>query len=242
MNRFVLLLILLVTCTAGADIIQDAIDHPGRPSSDREDDDRRKPAEVMVFSGVAAGDIVIEIGAGRGYTTELTARMVGADGKVYAHRLDPARLLGNRLPNVIPVPAQPSDLGARFEAVDIERGSVDRVLAFFSLHDGYLSDANDMQLIYRTLLDFLKPGGELVVLDNTAPADSELEYAATVHRIDPEFLKNDILKAGFEFVGKSDVLRNPDDDLESSWFEDTPTRAAGYQDRFAFRFRKAKTD
>ena len=242
MNRFILLLTLLLTCTAGADNIQDAIDHPGRPSSDREDDDRRKPAEVMVFSGVAAGDIVIEIGAGRGYTTELAARMVGADGKVYAHRLDPARLLGNRLPNVIPVPAQPSDLGARFEAVNIERGSVDRVLAFFSLHDGYLSDENDMQLIYRTLLDFLKPGGELVVLDNTAPADSEVEFTATVHRIDPEFLKNEILKAGFEFVGDSDVLRNPDDDLESSWFEDSPTRAAGYQHRFAFRFRPPKTD
>ena len=95
MNRFVLLLTLLITSTAGADLIQDAIDHPGRPSSDREDDDRRKPVEAMAFSGVAAGDIVIEIGAGRGYTTELTARMVGAGGKVFAHRLDPARLLGN---------------------------------------------------------------------------------------------------------------------------------------------------
>lgn len=239
MNRFVLLLTLLIASTAGADLIQDAIDHPGRPSSDREDDDRRKPVEAMAFSGVAAGDIVIEIGAGRGYTTELTARMVGAGGKVFAHRLDPARLLGNRLPNVIPVPAQPADLGERFEAVDIERGSVDRVLAFFSLHDGYLSDENDMQLLYRTLLDFLKSDGELVVMDNTAPADSGLEFTATVHRIDPEFLKNDILKAGFEFVGDSDILRNPDDDLESSWFEDTATRAAGYQDRFCFRFRKA---
>ncbi len=73
MNRFVLLLTLLITSTAGADLIQDAIDHPGRPSSDREDDDRRKPVEAMAFSGVATGDIVIEIGAGRGYTTELTA-------------------------------------------------------------------------------------------------------------------------------------------------------------------------
>jgi predicted methyltransferase len=88
----------------------------------------------------------------------------------------------------------------------------------------------------------LKSDGELVVMDNTAPADSRLEFTATVHRIDPEFLKNDILKAGFEFVGDSDVLRNPDDDLESSWFEDTATRAAGYQDRFCFRFRKPEAD
>jgi predicted methyltransferase len=238
MNRIVVLITLLLTGVASADSYQDAVDHPGRPDSDREDDDRRKPAEVMAFAGVSAGDIVIEVGAGRGYTTELAARLVGESGKVYAHSLDPARVIGNRLPNVITVPAQPSDLAARFAAAGVETGSVDRVLAFFSLHDGYLSDTNDMQRAYRTLLDCLKSGGELVVLDNSAAAGSELTYTADLHRIDEAFLKADILKAGFEFVSESALLRNPDDDLQSSWFEDTPSRAAGYQDRFAFRFRK----
>lgn len=238
MNRIALLITLLYAGTAGAQSFQEVIDDPGRPNSDREDDDRRRPAEVMAFSGVGAGNIVLEIGAGRGYTTELASRLVGPDGRVYAHRLDPARVIGNRLPNVITLPNEPADPGERFAAAGLQHGSIDRVLAFFSLHDGYNSEENDSQLWYRTLLEYLKPGGEFVVLDNTAPEGSGLEYTPTVHRIDPIFLKNEILKAGFEFVVETDVLRNPDDDLESSWFEDIPTRASGYQDRFAFRFRK----
>jgi predicted methyltransferase len=114
---------------------------------------------------------------------------------------------------------------------------VDTVLAFFSLHDGYGNPDNDMQLIYRTIGDYLKPGGEFFVLDNSATAGSGLDALPTLHRIDQEFLKRDIIKAGFQSAGDSDVLRNPVDDLESSWFEDTDIREAGYQDRFAFRFR-----
>jgi predicted methyltransferase len=136
------------------------------------------------------------------------------------------------------VPDEPGDFADRLAAAGATKGGVDMVLAFFSLHDGYGNPDNDMQLIYRTIGDYLKPGGEFIVLDNSATAGSGLDSVPTLHRIDEEFLKSDIIKAGFQFAGESDVLRNPDDDLESSWFEDTDARKAGYQDRFAFRFRK----
>jgi len=238
MKRIALLITLFLAGAASADIYQDAVDSLSRPGSDREDDDRRKPIEVMAFAGVAVGDVIIEIGAGRGYTTELAARIVGENGKVYAHRLDPARVIGNRLPNVIMLPKEPADLGSLFASAGLERGSIDRILAFFSLHDSYLAENADAQQWYRALYDFLRSGGELIVLDNTATPGTGLADTPDLHRIDEEFLKNDILKGGFEFVSQSDVLRNPDDDLKSSWFEDTDTRLAGYQDRFALKFRK----
>ena len=238
MRHIILLCALLCSGLAVAQDYQAAVDHPQRPASDREDDERRKPVDVMRFAGVRSGDVVLEIGAGRGYTTELTSRLIGDDGTLYAHGLDPARLIGNRLPNVVPVAPEPKNPAERFAATGIEPESVDRVLAFFSLHDGYLDSTADIQGWYRAIFACLKPGGELVVLDNTAVADSGITYASDLHRIDPEFLKQEIIRGGFEFEAESHVLRNPDDDLMSSWFEDIDGRPAGYQDRFAYRFRK----
>jgi len=237
--RIASLITVLFALAANADTIQQAIDDPGRPNSDREDDDRRHPVEIMTFAGVTTGEVILEIGAGQGYTTELASRMVGPDGKVVAHMISPDRLLGNRLPNVVAVPAGPGDLADRLAATGLKVGSVDRILAFFSLHDGYGNPENDMQAIYKTLRRFLKPDGVFVVLDNSATPGSELASVPTLHRIDEAYLREEILKAGFELVDETDVLRNPDDDLESSWFKDTETRKAGYQDRFALRFRKA---
>jgi predicted methyltransferase len=236
-HRFALLTAILVGGAANAGTIQEAIDHPGRPNSDREEDDRRHPVEIMTFAGVTAGELILEIGAGRGYTTELAARMVGAGGKVVAYGISPDRLIGNRLPNVQVVPSEPEDFEGRLAAAGLKPGSLDRILAFFSLHDGY-EQPDKLAEVYRSLHKYLKPNGVFVVLDNAATPGSKLESVPTLHRIDEEYLKNDILNAGFKLDGETDVLRNPDDDLESSWFEDTETRKAGYQDRFALRFRK----
>lgn len=238
MHRFAALTTILLAGAAYAGTAQEAVDHPGRPNSDREDDDRRHPVEVMTFAGVTSGEIILEIGAGRGYTTELASRMVGPGGKVLAYGISPDRLIGNRLPNVVVVPREPEDFEDRLTAAGLTPGSVDRILAFFSLHDGYEGPDDKLQEEYRTLHKFLKPNGVFVVLDNAATPGSGLASVPTLHRIDEEYLRNDILSAGFKLEAESDVLRNPDDDLESSWFEDTETRKAGYQDRFALRFRK----
>jgi len=233
-----MLLALFLASTAGAQSIQDILNDPGRPGSDRENDDRRKPVEVMEFSGVAAGDIVLEIGAGGGYTTEIVSRLVGENGKVHADRLDPARVIGNRLPNVVVLPGEPEDPAARLKAAGLEPGSIDRVLAFFSLHDGYGAEGATPQDWYRAVFDGLRSGGEFIVMDNSAPEGTGLKHTAELHRIAPDFLRDDILKAGFEFVSESTVLRNPDDDLGTLFWEATDKREPGYQDRFAFKFRK----
>lgn len=239
-QRFALLTTLFLAGHCNAATIQQAINDPGRPNSDREDDDRRHPVEIMTFAGVRSGEVVLEYGAGQGYTTELAARMVGPGGKVYAHRVSPDRLLGNRLPNVVAVSGGPGDLSDSLTAAGLSLGSLDRVLAFFSFHDDYEDPNNDMPALYSTVYKFLKPDGVLVVLDNSATPGSGLASVPTLHRIDEGYLRNDILKAGFVLAGENDSLRNPDDDLESNWFKDTDTRKAGYQDRFALLFRKAK--
>jgi len=54
-----------------------------RSEADRALDAGRKPAELLTFSGVAPGMRVADLAAGRGYTTELLARVVGDSGAVY---------------------------------------------------------------------------------------------------------------------------------------------------------------
>ncbi|HVC44091.1 MAG TPA: hypothetical protein VND20_04685, partial [Candidatus Binataceae bacterium] len=61
-----------------------AVSAPARPAKDRAMDGSRQPAQVMAFFGVKPGMQVADLWAGGGYTTELLARIVGPDGKVYS--------------------------------------------------------------------------------------------------------------------------------------------------------------
>src|SRR5205085_3459863 len=57
---------------------------PDRTDSDRSIDQRRNPEKLLEFYGVRPGMRVMDLSAGRGYNTELLARAVGPDGRVYA--------------------------------------------------------------------------------------------------------------------------------------------------------------
>ena len=63
----------------------------------------------------------------------------------------------------------------------------------------------------RAVYKALKPGGIFLVLDHVAPAGSGFSDTSTLHRIDPEAAKKEIMSAGFQFVGESNVLHNPND-------------------------------
>src|ERR1700742_1715075 len=63
--------------------IRAALDATDRAPDDRALDAGRKPDQMLAFFGIAPGMKVAEIGAGGGYTSELLARVVGPNGKVY---------------------------------------------------------------------------------------------------------------------------------------------------------------
>src|ERR1700681_4597607 len=56
---------------------------PDRSDADREADKRRDPLPLLKFAGPAPGMKVLDMGAGGGYSTELMARAVAPNGKVY---------------------------------------------------------------------------------------------------------------------------------------------------------------
>jgi len=73
--------------------IAQIITSPDRSAADRAYDRRRKPQEMLVFIGIRPGIVAFDLSAAGGYTTELLARSLGPEGKVYGQSRprDPSR-------------------------------------------------------------------------------------------------------------------------------------------------------
>jgi predicted methyltransferase len=56
---------------------------PDRTAADRQNDIRRKPVDLVAFMGLRAGMTALDVSAGGGYTSELLARALGPQGRVY---------------------------------------------------------------------------------------------------------------------------------------------------------------
>lgn len=93
----------------------------------------------------------------------------------------------------------------------------------------------DPAVLNKAVFAALKPGGLYIVIDHVAEAGSGMRDTDTLHRIDPAIVKKQVLGAGFQFVGESDVLRNPADDHKLIVFN---PKIRGHTDQFAYKFRK----
>lgn len=82
------------------------------------------------------------------------------------------------------------------------------------------------------LLAALKPGGILMIEDYAAKAGSGARDAVALHRIDSEQVKREMVAAGFELVGESNVLHNPEDRHR------TNAHLIERADRFLLKFRR----
>ncbi len=93
----------------------------------------------------------------------------------------------------------------------------------------------DGPALLAELYQAMKPGAVLGIVDHYAEAGSPRETGGTLHRIDPEIVVTDLTKAGFILDGKSELLRNMEDDYAKNMADPT---VRGKTDRFVFRFRK----
>jgi predicted methyltransferase len=223
---------------------QAALAAPSRLAADREQDTRRKPAELLAFFGVQRGSSALDLFAGRGYYSELLALVVGPTGRVVSHnnsaylnglKDEHAQRFGDqRLPNVERLAAEGNEL-------ELEPESFDFVLLSNVYHDVYYVDAAngwpaiDGSRLLAEIFASMKPGATLGLTDHAAAPGSPAETGGTLHRIDPELVKRDFAAAGFVLDAESDVLRNPGDDLTKGVFDPA---VRGQTDRFVMRFRK----
>lgn len=222
--------------------IQRAIDAPDRLEDDRKLDAGRKPAAFLAFAGVAPGLRVAELGAGRGYTTELLARIVGPTGTVFAQN---AKVILDRIG-----PQPWADRLARSvnravirvdrdfdDPLPPEAQHLDVVLLNLFYHDTVWLKT-DRARMNRAIYESLKPGGRLIVADSSAKPGTGAADAERLHRIDEELVRKEIMAAGFALESESDLFRNPDDPRDWNASPRAAGDRRGTSDRFLLKFVK----
>ncbi len=81
----------------------------------------------------------------------------------------------------------------------------------------------------------LRKGGVFLVVDHAAAAGSGMRDTDTLHRIDPETVRQQVTAAGFRYAGSSDVLRSSTDDMTKTVFDKA---VRGHTDQFVLKFVK----
>jgi predicted methyltransferase len=214
----------------------------GRPAADIARDADRKPAEMVRFAGIKPGQTVVDMLPGGGYFTRVFSTAVGPKGKVIAliptsqaerrpEAVTGMKSLagepGNGNITVLVAPltniAPPNSANAVFTAQN-----------YHDLHNPSLP-ADTLAGVNKAVFAALKPGGVYIVIDHAAVKGSGLRDVNTLHRIDPAFVKAEVLKAGFTFDGESKALANPADDHKLGVFD---ASLRGHTDQFVLRFRK----
>jgi predicted methyltransferase len=201
--------------------IAEIISSPDRSVADRGNDAQRKPDQMLTFIGVRSGMVALDLSAGGGYTTELLSRAVGPTGRVYGQsaprgpsspsRLTSPQALAERaknplVANIIPVVRQFEDPVPQ----EVAAGGLDLVTLIFNYHDlGHMGvDRNRMN---RAVFAALKSGGLYVIADHSGRLGTGISEAATLHRIEEDFLRKEVEDAGFKLVGQGNFWRNPSD-------------------------------
>jgi predicted methyltransferase len=225
-------------------IVTAAVADSRRPAAQVELDSARKPAQLLAFAELRAGDRVADFMPGNGYFTRIMSGVVGAKGHVYAFL--PTEQLANCAPSEVagakalerdPGYANVSVLSAA--TANFTLASLDVIWTaqnYHDLHDSFMGPAN-VAALNRAFFKALKPGGIYLVIDHIAESGSGLRDTESLHRIDPLRLRQEIEAAGFRLDAQSDLLRHPQDDHTLSVFDG---RVRGQTDQVVYRFRKPK--
>lgn len=222
-------------------------------------DPARHPAEELAFFGIKPNMTVVEIWPSGGYWTEILAPYLHDHGTYYAAVFPPA-------PS-----GEAGTVGKAFQAkIDADKasygnvklsqfgkdqydiappGSADLIVTFRNLHNwmdmGFADEA--LAAFYKTL----KPGGVLGIEDHRAATDQPQDPAAKSGYVRQDYTIQLAEKAGFKFVGASEVNANPKDPKDGPVWRLPPTfmmkdkdrdkfAAIGEADNYVLKFQKPK--
>lgn len=235
-----------VGATAAPSDVAAGVSAPGRTSDNVKLDEGRKPVEVLGFFGLRKGMRVIDMFGANKYWAEIMAPVVGPRGKVVVWQ--PTQFLNDDRRKTFAAFAKlrknVSLISSPFEAPALGTNAYDFMIMNLDYHDVYLENAErkivrmDPDAWLKTIYAAMKPGATVGIIDHVAlPNGDTRATVKALHRIDPEVVKADFQRAGFELVGIRNFLRNPADDHSLLVFD---PKIRGKTDRFVYRFRKPR--
>jgi len=199
----------------------------------------RHPVETLEFFGIKQGDTVVEALPGEGWYSRILLPYLGAEGRLIAtdYSLDMWPEFGGfATPEFIAQrKAWPAQFaidaktwgganGAKAEAYTFANmpaeltGKVDAVLFIRALHNLARFDAkgNYLKQALAETYRVLKPGGVVGIVQHAMAEDKPDAWAdGSRGYLKRSYLISAMTAAGFEFVGESDINKNPKDDPQA---------------------------
>jgi predicted methyltransferase len=222
-------------------------------------DGARHPVEELTFFGLKPDMTVVEIWPSGGYWTEILAPYLHDHGTFYAAIVP--RGLSDRTAKAADAFQTKLDANkAIYGNVKVSEfgtnssniappGSADLVVTFRNFHNWVESATADQAL--AAFYTALKPGGILGIEDHRAPTDKPQDPKAESGYVRQDYTIEAAKKAGFEFVGSSEINANPRDtkdypegvwtlppDLTLGDKDRAKYIAIGEADNFVLKFRK----
>ena len=240
-----IMILSLANCSPDIDemsLYERALHHKSRYSADRSEDNYHKPFQLLDFIELSSGDRVVDLMGGGGYFTELFSYIVGDDGVVYIHNNKhflhyfeseiTKRLSGERLSNVI-------RLDNEFSKMELP-DNIDIIFIGQGYHNIYVPRDNPDEMVSRDdflaqLYRSLKLGGKVIIIENAAQPGTGIKDTHRLHRIDEVRVKDDMTKAGFQYMGAMTDFRNQDDNYNLDIWHKTVFKKT---DRFVHKYIK----
>ncbi|MGI8931988.1 MAG: class I SAM-dependent methyltransferase [Sphingomicrobium sp.] len=209
-------------------------------------DASRKPVQMLAFLGLQKGLRVVDMFGANQYWAEIIAPAVGPKGHVTVWQ--PAQFLNDkRRESFAAFAAKQKNvtlISSPFEAPALPRNAYDFMLMNLDYHDVYWQSAErkiprmEPRPWLRALYASMKPGGIVGIIDHSAaPGGNTRAVVEKLHRIDEAVVLADFKRAGFQLVGRSNLLRNRADNRSLSVFDE---KIRGKTDRFILKFRKPR--
>lgn len=241
MKKLIVAVVFLMTYSAFGYESSFVFTNGERSAFDLARDKVSKGAQVVELAHIKPGMTILDVFGGGGYYSEILSKKVGDSGRVYLHNNKAympwvekelvARLRNSRLKNVIRFDREADNLTLKPQQFD----AVFHVLGYHDLYhkaDGWNIDKDGF---LDQLLPSIKQGGQLVIVDHSAVKGSNTKYCQELHRIDKDYVIDEITQRGFHLMVQSDLLANKDDDRLTSPFLPAMRRKT---DRFILVFEK----